>query len=89
MCFEVYHSLATFTLKSNPFERPPLPTMTELNNETEGYMPYELIVEAADSPLINEYKIEPQRYLEPAKISTATEASKATTTSNKGKKQRP
>lgn len=35
--------------------------MTELDNPTEGYMPYELIVDKSNSPLINEYKAELQR----------------------------
>ncbi|HEU5376120.1 MAG TPA: MerR family transcriptional regulator [Ktedonobacteraceae bacterium] len=36
--------------------------MTELDNPTEGYMPYELIVDKSDSPLINEYKAELQHH---------------------------
>lgn len=39
-----------------------LRAMTELDNQTEGYMPYEIIVSKANSPLINEYKEELQHY---------------------------
>ncbi|HEU5384201.1 MAG TPA: hypothetical protein VFV38_53085 [Ktedonobacteraceae bacterium] len=35
--------------------------MTELDNPTEGYMPYELTISESKSPLINEYKAELQR----------------------------
>jgi DNA-binding transcriptional MerR regulator len=41
--------------------------MTELDNPTENYMPYELIIEQSNSPLINEYKTELQHYQEQAK----------------------
>ena len=41
--------------------------MTELDTTTNGYMPYELIVETADSPLVNEYKSEFRHYLEQSK----------------------
>lgn len=36
--------------------------MIELENLTEGFMPYEIIVDESNSSLINEYKIELQRY---------------------------
>ena len=61
--------------------------MTELDNETEGSMPYELIVKASDSPLINEYKTELQRYLERAKSLAPVAANGTTPTKSKGKKQ--
>jgi hypothetical protein len=63
--------------------------MTELNNETEGYMPYELIIEASNSPLINEYKVELQRYLERMKGSMEIAVAETTLTKGKRKKQRP
>jgi hypothetical protein len=63
--------------------------MTELDNETEGYMPYELIVEASDSPLIDEYKVALQRYLERAKSLTAIVGNGTTPPKSNRKKQRP
>lgn len=46
--------------------------MTELDNQTEGYMPYEIIVSESNSPLIAEYKTELQRYCERIRALTPT-----------------
>lgn len=36
--------------------------MIELDNQTEGFMPYEIVVDQSSSSLVNEYKAELQRY---------------------------
>lgn len=55
------YALATSPQGNQLAKRLGFRAMIELDNPTEGYMPYELIVSKSSSPLTNEYKIELQR----------------------------
>lgn len=59
---ETIYALATSPQGNQLARKLGFRAMTELDNPTEGYMPYELIVSESNSSLVNEYKAELQHY---------------------------
>ncbi len=60
--FRAVYALATSPKGNQLARKLGFRAMVELDNPTEGYMPYELIVNESNSPLINEYKTELQHH---------------------------
>lgn len=56
------YALATTPKGNQQARKSGFRAMIELDNQTEGYMAYEIIVSETNSPLIDDYKAEFQRH---------------------------
>lgn len=60
--FRAVYALATTPQGNNLAKKLGFRAMIELDTQTDGFMPYEIVVDQADSQLINEYKTELHRH---------------------------